>query len=129
MDETGHEKHQKQTATEEPVCAERSHCVVSSVFISEMMGLRWEKIRHIKMADESGFIPKKEDTKIVGDIGPLQKNFVLHRNFWNYPALLAFHSQRLTHLFYLSKYSKVLHDIMYTFRKKPIQDDNGIRGV
>jgi hypothetical protein len=51
---------------------------------------------------------------------PLKKNFVLKRNFWNYPALAAFHSRRLTHLFYFSKLAKPLHDIMYMVRRRPI---------
>jgi UDP-glucose 4-epimerase len=48
------------------------------------------------------------------------RKFMLKRNFWNYPALIAFHSRKLTHLFYFSMWAKVLHDIMYTFRKRPI---------
>jgi uncharacterized protein (DUF362 family) len=88
--------------------------------VSEMMGFDWEKIRHLKMAGEYGFIPKREDIRIIGDIELLKRKFVLKRDFWNYPALVAFQSKKLTHLVYFSKWAKILHDIMYTFRKRPI---------
>jgi len=88
--------------------------------VSGMMGFDWQRIGHLKMAEKYGLLPKREDIEIIGDIESLKRKFVLKRNFWNYPALAAFHSKRLTHLFYFSKLSKPLHDIMYTFRKKPI---------
>ena len=89
--------------------------------VSEMMGFDWRKIGHLKMAAKHGFIPKREDIEVIGDIESLKKKFVLKRNLWNYPALAAFHSKRLTYLFYLSKWAKPLHDIMYTFRNRPIE--------
>ncbi len=88
--------------------------------VSNMMGFDWKKVGHLKLADKYGFIPKREDINVIGDIEFLKKKFVLKRDFWNYPALAAFHSKKLTHLFYFSKLSKLLHDIMYTFRKRPI---------
>lgn len=88
--------------------------------VSEMMGFDWKKISHLKIAGEYGFIPKREDIEIVGDIELLKRKFVLKRDFWNYPALVAFQSKKLTHLVYFSKWAKILHDIMYTFRKRPI---------
>ena len=90
------------------------------MIVSEMMGFDWEKVGHIKLADKYGLMPKREDINVIGDIESLKKKFVLRRDFWNYPALAAFHSKKLTHLFYFSKLSKILHDIMYTFRKRPI---------
>ena len=88
--------------------------------VSEMMGFDWRKISHLRIVYEYGFIPERNNILVVGDIGALKRKFDLRRNFWNYPALAAFHSQKLTHLFYLSKYSRLLHNLMYTFRKKPI---------
>lgn len=90
------------------------------VIVSEMMGFNWKKVGHLKMAEKYGFIPKREDIEIIGDMNSLKRKFVLKRNFWNYPALAAFHSNKLTYLFYFSRLSKFLHDIMYTFRKRPI---------
>ncbi|HZX48779.1 MAG TPA: hypothetical protein VFF47_06135 [Nitrospirota bacterium] len=72
------------------------------------------------MAAKYGFIPNREDIQVIGDIESLKRKFVLKRNIWNYPALTAFHSPKLTHLFYFSIWAKLLHDVMYTFRKRPI---------
>jgi len=88
--------------------------------VSEMMGFDWQKVGHLKMAERYGFMPKRADIKIIGNIDSLKRKFALKRNFWNYPALMAFHSRKLTHLFYFSKLAKPLHDIMYTFRRRPI---------
>ncbi len=90
------------------------------MIVSEMMGFDWRKIGHLKIADRYGFMPRREEIEVLGDIGSLKKKFVLKRDFWNYPALAAFHSKKLTHLFYFSKWAKLLHDIMYTFRKRSI---------
>jgi uncharacterized protein (DUF362 family) len=88
--------------------------------VSEMMGFDWKKIGHLKKAAEYGFVPKKEEMTVVGETAGLKRKFVLRRSFWNYPALAAFRSRKLTQLFYLSKISKLLHVIMYVFRKKPL---------
>jgi hypothetical protein len=85
-----------------------------------MMGFNWQKVGHLKSADRYGYLPKREDIRIIGDIVSLKRKFVLKRNVWNYPALAAFHSKRLTHLFYFSRWAKLLHNIMYTFRERPI---------
>jgi len=90
------------------------------VVVSEMMGFNWKDIGHLKEAANLGFIPDRKEIKIVGDLEPLKRDFSLKRNFWNYPALLAFNSKRLTHFFYFSNYAKILHDIMYLFRKRPL---------
>lgn len=92
------------------------------VIVSEMMGVNWKSIRHLRMADKYGFIPSRDKIQVIGDPAALARKFILNRTSWNYPALIAFRSKLLTHLFYFSKVSKLLHDIMYTFRKKPISD-------
>lgn len=89
--------------------------------VSEMMGIDWKTVKHLKVARSYGFMPERSTIKIVGDIEPLKRQFVLKRTFWNYPALAAFHSSNLTHFFYFSMWAKLLHDIMYTFRRRAIQ--------
>ena len=89
--------------------------------VSNTMGFNWKNIKHFKEASNLGLIPEKKDIKIIGNIELLKKDFSLRRNFWNYPALLAFHSKRLTHFFYFSRFAKILHDFMYLFRKRPIE--------
>lgn len=89
--------------------------------VSGMMGFDWQQIGHLKMAEQYGFMPEKDEIQIIGDPDSLRRKFILKRNFWNYPALAGFHSKHLTHLFYFSMWAKLLHDIMYTFRKRPIE--------
>jgi uncharacterized protein (DUF362 family) len=91
------------------------------VIVSEMMGFDWRKIGHLKVATKHGFMPRRRDIEVIGDIESLKRRFILKRSFWNYPALVAFHSKKLTHLFYFSRWAKPLHDIMYTFRKRPVE--------
>jgi uncharacterized protein (DUF362 family) len=91
------------------------------MIVSEMMGFSWEKVDHLKMAHRFGYLPKREEIEIIGDINNLKRKFILKRTFWNYPALAAFRSKNLTYLVYFSMWAKLLHDIMYTFRKRPIQ--------
>lgn len=90
------------------------------IIVSEMMGFNWQKIKHLKFAEKYGFLPKREEIKIIGNKDSLQRKFTLKRNLWNYPALVAFHSRNLTTLFYFSRWAKLLHDIMYSIRKRPI---------
>ena len=88
--------------------------------VSGMMGFDWQRIGHLKMAEKYGFMPTADEIQIIGDPDVLEKEIYIKRNFWNYPALAAFHSKNLTHLFYFSMWAKLLHDVMYTFRKRPI---------
>lgn len=90
------------------------------VVVSEMMGFNWRDVGHLREAANLGFIPDQKQIKIMGDLEPLKRDFSLKRNFWNYPALFAFNSKQLTNFFYFSSYAKILHDIMYLFRKKPL---------
>lgn len=90
------------------------------MIVSEMMGFDWRRIGHLKMSERYGYMPKKENIDIIGDIDIFKRNFILKRSLWNYPALAAFYSKKLTNLFYFSPWADMLHDIMYTFRKKPI---------
>jgi uncharacterized protein (DUF362 family) len=91
------------------------------MIVSEMMGFSWENINHLKMAHQYGYLPKREEIEIIGNMNKFKRKFILNRTFWNYPALVAFRSKNLTHLVYFSMWAKLLHDIMYTFRKRPIQ--------
>lgn len=92
------------------------------MIVSEMMGFNWRKVGHLKMAEQYGFLPKYGDITIIGDIVDLKRKFILRRTFWNYPALIAFKSSGLTAFFYFSKWAKLLHIIMYSIRKRPIND-------
>jgi len=88
--------------------------------VSEMMGFNWRDIGHLRETANLGFIPDSEEIKVIGNTKALKKKFILKRDIWNYPALLAFNSKWLTQFFYFSRYAKILHDIMYLFRKRPL---------
>lgn len=92
------------------------------LIVSEMMGFDWKMIGHLKTAHDQGFVPGRESIEVVGDLESMKRKFTLRRSFWNYPALAAFRSPGLTMLVYLSRFSKPLHDIMYTFRKRPLAE-------
>lgn len=89
--------------------------------ITQMMGISWKKIRHLRVAFDYGYIPSDNEIIIDGDPKGLKKEFNLKRNLWNYPAFLAFRSKKLTYFFYLSKWANILHKAMYLVRKKPIE--------
>jgi uncharacterized protein (DUF362 family) len=86
--------------------------------VSELMGIDWKKVGHLTKAREQGLVPDIRDIVIHGTSQHLKRKFKLKRTFWSYPALIAFQSSRLTYFAYLSRYSKILHDIMYSFRKR-----------
>lgn len=88
--------------------------------VSEMMGYDYRKIRHLKIAAHYGQVADREQINLIGDPERHHRKFTLKRDFWNYPALVAFRSKQLTQLVYFSRWAKLLHDIMYTFRKRPI---------
>lgn len=94
------------------------------IVVSEMMGIDWKTIQHLKEAHKLGFVPERSEIEVIGDLESLKRPFKLRRTFWNYPALIAFKSSYLTHLVYFSRWAKLLHDIMYTFRKRPIDPLN-----
>ena len=64
------------------------------MIVSEMMGFDWQKVGHLNMAERYGYMPKREDMRIIGNIDALKKKFTLQRSVWNYPALAAFRSRR-----------------------------------
>jgi hypothetical protein len=47
--------------------------------------------------------------------------FYLRRNLWNRVAKLTWYSRHLNHLIYFSRVSDVLHKVMYSVRRKPVE--------
>jgi len=91
--------------------------------VTKMMGFDWRKVRHLKVLANLGCLPDTRDIEIIGDIGRLKRKFVLKRDFWNYFPLIAFSSRKITYFFYFSRWAKLLHGVMDTFRKRPIDSD------
>ncbi len=90
--------------------------------VSEMMGFDWEKVGHLRIARRNGYMPERSEIEVLGDLHSFRRRFTLKRNFWNYPALVAFNSGYLTRLVYFSSWAAMLHRIMYAFRKRPIDE-------
>lgn len=88
--------------------------------VANLMGFEWGSIPYLRVAAQYGLIPPRSEIEVIGRPDTLRRKFHLKRGFWHYPALVAFGSKHLTHFFYLSKYAKVMHDIMYTFRERAI---------
>lgn len=97
--------------------------------VAAMMGIDWRKIGYLRQAARQGAVPPASAIRIMGTVPPVDPPFRLRRQFWNYPALAAFQSSWLTRVVYLSDWAKLLHDIMYLFRKRPIRLDTDQSGV
>jgi uncharacterized protein (DUF362 family) len=78
---------------------------VFDVLVSEMMGVNWKSIGHLRLADKYSFMPSRDQIQVIEDHEALSRKFKLNRTSWNYPALIAYRSKPLTHLFYLSNAS------------------------
>jgi len=89
--------------------------------IAKMMGFDWRTVPHLRQIGRYGLVPDERTMRVLGSPEALARSFHLRRGFWAYPALAAFHSKHLTRLFYLSRYAKAMHDVMYTFRKRDIR--------
>lgn len=90
------------------------------IVVSDMMGVDWRKIRHLVEAEKRKHIPNLKEIQIIGNPLEIKRVFRLRREFWNYPALVAFNSSFLTRLVYLSPMAKIIHEIMYIVRKRQI---------
>jgi len=88
--------------------------------IAKMMGFDWRTVPHLRQIGRYGLVPDERTMRVLGSPEALARPFHLRRGFWAYPALAAFHSKHLTRLFYLSRYAKAMHDVMYTFRRRDI---------
>ena len=88
--------------------------------VSRMMGFDWRRVKHLRQAGDYGYVPEERALRVIGNPEALAHPFSLRRGFWTYPALAAFHSKHLTRFFYFSRYAKVMHDVMYAFRKRDI---------
>lgn len=47
------------------------------ITVSEMMGLNWKNIGHLREAANLGFIPNLEEIKVIGNLESLKKKFIL----------------------------------------------------
>lgn len=86
--------------------------------VAAKMGFEAGEVAHLAAAERQGLLPDLDEIRLV-EAGPAKpRAFRLRRKFWNYPAMAAFHSRRLTQLIYLSRFSDVIHRAMYLVRPR-----------
>jgi len=85
------------------------------------MGFEASEAAHLAEAERQGLLPGLDEIRVI-EAGPMKPHrFDLRRTFWNYPALAAFHSRRLTRLVYLSRFSNAIHRAMYLVRPRAVE--------
>lgn len=94
------------------------------LYLSELMGISWKRIKHLCKAVKSGQMPKSLE-EIQYNIHPRQVSnhkFVLQRTLQNWIALAGFYSRFLTWLGYESWFGRVvIHAILYAIAGKPVK--------
>jgi len=89
---------------------------------AKLMGVDLKKIKHYYLAFKNGLVPSEREIQINQDYKEfISDKFYLKRDIWNYLALFAWMHPWINHFFYESCAADMLHKIMYTFRKRPIQ--------
>lgn len=95
----------------------------ADLITAKMMGIDLRKIRHYALAYKNGLVPKIEEIEMNQDFRKFVSNkFYLKRDMWSYLALSAWIHPLINYTFYESSIAGLLHTIMYTFRKRPIND-------
>lgn len=107
-------------------------CVTNSIgagarIACELMGVKVERIRHLRYAQRHGLLPSAADVQLnVPSLAPfVGPQFYLRRAWTDYPGLLAFHHPALAHIAYFSRWSAALHRLLYLVRKPFYDYGNG----
>ena len=94
-----------------------------------LMGIDPLKIKHLRYARTVGNLPDLDQIDLNRPLDDFRgPTFYLKRSWTDYPGFLAFNSARLAHLAYFSRWSKLLHKILYLFRE-PFYDYEEARRV
>jgi uncharacterized protein (DUF362 family) len=84
----------------------------------ELMQVPVRSVSHLRYAESSGLVPPLSaitlNTELRPFIGP---KFYLRRKWTDVPGYLAFHHSAIAHLAYFSRWSKLLHRVLYVFRE------------
>jgi len=93
-------------------------------YVAELMGISWQRIRHLRRAVELGDMPsdmKDIEYNIRPEVASARK-FYLKRTFRNYIALIGFRNRFVTWLGYESWFGKIiLHGILYAIVGKSVK--------
>ena len=88
--------------------------------LAARMGFDASQVAHLASAERLGLLPALDEIRMIEAARMKPRQFRLRRTFWNYPALAAFYSRRLTELVYLSRFSKAIHRAMYLVRRRAV---------
>ena len=93
-----------------------------SLACCEIMGIKPERVRHLRLAQRLGMMPRNLGAvELNRSLAPFKtRRFRLKRSPINYIALAAFHSRLGTRLFYDSAAADVFHRILYPIRRSRI---------
>lgn len=95
----------------------------ADLITSKLMKIDLKGIDHYKRSFNEGLVPDEKQILLNKDYKKyVSERFYLKREFWNYPAMLAWKHPWINHFFYESFAADFMHKVMYTFRKKPIND-------
>jgi uncharacterized protein (DUF362 family) len=97
----------------------------ADLIVAKIMGYDLKRIDHYRMAYKNNLMPKEEEIKSNQDYNKFKSDkFYLDRDIWSYLALSSWFHPAISHFFYESMFSDILHKIMYTFREKPVKDED-----
>lgn len=84
----------------------------------ELMGIDLSKIAHLRLAQSHGLVPELYEIECNDDLARFQgPKFVLRRQLIDWPGYLAFHHPVLAQIAYFSRWSELLHRLLYLFRE------------
>lgn len=83
-----------------------------------LMGLKPEQISHLRHAQSVGMLPALHEIDLNVPLSDFKgPKFYLQRRWTDYPGVLAFKNPKLAHLAYFSRWSHLLHRLLYLFRE------------
>jgi len=93
---------------------------LNDMLMCKLMKIPVHKVDHLFFAQKIGLVPDPSVCHISNNFQDfVDERFYLKRNLWNWMTKLTWYSTQLNYLVYFSRFSDVLHKIMYSVRKKP----------
>jgi uncharacterized protein (DUF362 family) len=85
---------------------------------TELMQIPLSKIKHLRYAEQKGFIPEWDLIDINQQISSFQTTkFYLKRKWTDLPGYIAFQNSFFSYLAYFSPFADILHRMLYIFRQ------------
>ncbi len=84
----------------------------------ELMGVELSMVSHLKAAAALGLVPELWEIECNEEpLGFRRSPFRLKRQFTDWPGYIAFHHPAVARIAYFSRWSKLLHWLLYLFRE------------